>query len=208
MPEYQLVEKNKNIAERDFFDFVVFPEWAHECILKTQDFSNRNNQEEQTIVYHSLQIENKTQALIGKGSVFISDNRENSNRPLAQSRMDFVPVSGTGTIKLTENNEVEISRNEEIVNREEGQVKFWGRNYYKAFMEGTIKIINYNHHSIELHIDSEINGELKGDNAMMEIIGQKQPFYTPNYLSKVKWKLNLKAGETKEIKYKYEVYID
>ena len=33
MPEYQLVEKNKNIAERDFFDFVVFPEWAQYCDL-------------------------------------------------------------------------------------------------------------------------------------------------------------------------------
>jgi uncharacterized protein Veg len=209
--------ENVNLDKNSRALFNIFEEEVpykhiYECELKAQNFNNsynnNRNNEESNIVFHSIQIENTTKALLSKGSVFIFDDIENENRPIAQSKMTFIPESAQGSIKLTENNEIEINRNEKITKRQEEEIEFWGRDYYEANMEGTIKIVNYNRQKIELHITSEINGELNGNNSKLEIISQKQPFHSPNQLSKVKWKVILKAGETKEIKYNYKVFVD
>ena len=92
--------------------------------------------------------------------------------------------------------------------REKEEVEFWGRDYYQAVMEGTVIVANYNQHPVELHIESEIKGELKADNKYMQLLNQKQGFKNPNAVNTVQWKLQLKAGETREVKYQYEVYID
>ena len=205
------LDKNSR-AIFNIFEKKVPYKHIYECELKPQNFNNsyhnNRNNEEANIVYHSIQIENTTNSLLSKGSVFIFEDTNSSNRPIAQSKMAFIPEEAQGTIKLTENNEIEINRNEKITKRQEEEIEFWGRDYYKAHIEGTIKIVNYNKQKIELHINSEINGELKGINQQLEIISQKQPFHSPNYQSKVKWKIFLEAGETKEIKYNYEVFVD
>ncbi len=206
------LEKNSR-ALFNIFEYEIPYKHIYECELQTQDFNksynsnNINNNDEINIVFHSIQIENTTNSLLGKGSVFIFDDIKKNSRPIAQSKMTFIPESARGTVKLTENNEIEISSNEKIVKRQEQEIEFWGRDYYKAEIHGTIKIINYNKQKIELHINSEINGELKGNNAELEVINQKQPFHSPNYFSKVKWVIDLNARETKEINYKYEVFV-
>jgi len=207
---------NVNLDKNSRALFNIFQEEVpykhiYECELKPQNFNNsynNRNTEETNIVFHSIQIENTTEALLSKGSVFIFDDSKSKNRPIAQSKMTFIPMSSQGSIKLTENNEIEVNRNEIITKRQEEEIEFWGRDYYKANIEGTINIVNYNKQKVELHISSEINGELKGHNAKLDIVSQKQPFHSPNYVSKVKWVVILNAGETKEIKYNYEVYVD
>lgn len=205
------LEKNSRALFRIYEEEVPYKH-IYECELQSIDFSksynNNRTKEEPNKVYHCIQIENTTNALLSKGSVFIFEGEDEESRPIAQSNMAFIPVMGQGSIKLTENNEIEVNRNERIVKRQEEEVEFWGREYYKAYIGGTIKIVNYNKQKVELFIDSEIIGEINGKNPKMEIISQKQPFHSPNYLSKVRWKVSLDAGETKEINYDYQVFVD
>ena len=184
----------------------------YECTLTTEknnnSYNSRNKDEDINAVYHSLLIDNRSNVLIGRGAVLVLDTQKGYKMPIAQSKVNFIPVNSQGTVRLTQNHEIEVSSNQKILMREKEEVEFWGRDYYQAIMEGTVIVANYNQHPVELHIESEIKGELKADNKYMQLLNQKQGFKNPNAVNTVQWKLQLKAGETREVKYQYEVYID
>ncbi len=178
-----------------------------ECDLIKLDYKNqnynRNKKAPQNIVYHSILIENNTDVLFGKGSVLVVDGTENMELPLAQNMLGYIPPKSEGTIKITENPEIEVFHKEMIIDRATYKVEFWGRDYYKTTIEGSVKVKNLKSENIEILIRNFINGELISVGTFGEIVYQKQAVYSPNYESKVKWTLHLKPGEEKEIKYQY-----
>jgi hypothetical protein len=183
----------------------------YECDLVELEYQNSNysrkNKGPENIVYHSILIGNNTDVLFGQGSMLVIDDTEEKEFPLAQNILEYIPPKSEGIIKLTENPEIEIAHNEKIISRSTNKVEFWGRSYYSATIEGSVTVKNLKSESIELVIRNLINGELIDTGTNGEIVSQKQPVYSPNYLSKVKWTLNLKAGEEQEIKYKYKVLV-
>ncbi len=197
----------------DIYEHEVAYEHIYECNLDSKnDNGNFYNWEKHNdtdaVVYHSILIDNTTSTLIGEGPVLIFDDKHSSQIPLSQSKMNFVPASSKGTVKLSENNEIQISNTEIIIGQEDEETYYWDRGYYKSFIEGSIRIANYNSQAIELHINSEINGVLDNSPKEYELISQRHPFNSPNYLSQVKWIVSLEPGESKVIKYNYEFYID
>jgi hypothetical protein len=183
----------------------------YECDLVELDYQNNNynrkNIGPKNIVYHSILIGNNTDVLFGQGSMLVIDDTEGKEFPMAQNVLGYIPPKSEGIIKLTENPEIEIAHKEQIMNRSTNKVDFWGHNYYSATIEGSVTVKNLKSKGIELVIRNLINGELIDAGMNGEIVSQKQPVYSPNYLSKVKWTLHLKAGEEQEIKYQYKVLV-
>ncbi|NOX46918.1 MAG: DUF2642 domain-containing protein [Chlorobi bacterium] len=183
----------------------------YECDLIELDYENhnyrRNEDIPKNIVYHSLLIENKSDVLFGAGSVLVVDGSNDLELPLAQNKLDYIPPKSEGTIKLTENHEIEISHKETITNKSASRFEFWGRYYFKATIKGSVKIKNLKSENIEIAVRDFINGEVINVGSNGEILYQKQPVYSPNSESKVKWTLDVKPGEEKEITYSYWVYI-
>ncbi len=176
--------------------------------LKYENYNYRRNDDAlKNIVYHSLLIENNSGAMFGEGSVFVIDGTDDMELPMAQNKLEYIPPMAEGTIKLTENHEIEISHKETITNKSASRFDFWGRSYYKATIKGSVKIKNRKSENIEIAIRNFINGEVINVGSNGEILYQKQPVYSPNSESKVKWTLNLKPGEEKEITYSYWVFI-
>jgi hypothetical protein len=79
--------------------------------------------------------------------------------------------------------------------------------YYKAIIEGVLKIKNFKNKAITLEIRNKIQGQLKETSHPWKILWQKIHF-SPNEDNFVQWTLHLKKGEEKIIKYKFEVYVN
>lgn len=192
-------------------DIEVAYRHIYECDLIELEYQNSNysrkNKGPKNIVYHSILIENNTDVLFGQGSVLVIDGAEDMELPLAQNKLEYIPPKSEGIIKVTENPEIEIAHKERIIARSQDKVEFWGRSYFRTTIEGSVEVKNLKSESIEILVRNFINGELINIGTNGEIVYQKQPVYSPNYESKVKWTLHLKSGEEQEIKYQYKVLV-
>ena len=84
----------------------------YECDLVELEYQNSNynrkNIGPKNIVYHSILIRNNTDVLFGQGSMFVINDTEGKEFPLAQNILEYIPPKSEGIIKLNENPEIEI----------------------------------------------------------------------------------------------------
>jgi len=183
-----------------------------ECDLISLDYQNnrnrRNEDDVQNTIYHSILIDNNSDVMFGRGSVLVVDGAQESELPLAQNTLEYIPPRSEGIIKITENHEIQISHKEKIIARSTNKIEFWGRDYFEAKIEGTVTVKNLKSENIEILIRNILHGKLDNIGTKGEIVYQRQPLYSPNYKSKVKWTLQLKPGEEKELIYQYRVLVN
>jgi hypothetical protein len=158
--------------------------------------------------YHSLKISNKSKNSFTNAPVVMVDKRNAQTRPLAQDLLQYTPINGSSSIKVTESPDVEIQQYEIIKTKAEERTYFYGNDFYKATIEGKISIKNYKNKDIKLEVRQKLEGTLGKTEQEWKILSQKVQPFSPNNLNNVQWDLNLKSGEEKTFTYQFDVYID
>lgn len=128
-------------------------------------------------------------------------------RPLAQDTLPYSPKSASSNLRLTVAADVRASSKELEVERIRDIQHRRGYNFDQVTVEGTLKVKNYKEKAIKLNVAKTTRGEVisQSDLGKFEKLGEA--IAADNPLSRLKWEITLKPGESRVITYRYKVWV-
>jgi hypothetical protein len=137
--------------------------------------------------------------------------------PLGQELLTYTSAGGKCQLPLTVAIDVRGTYAEEETAREPQGVVFNKHTYARVNKKGTLRVTNYKKEAIDLVIQCDFGGKATaasddGKITLTDFTGEDwtnfrgHPALTPH--SNVRWSLNLKAGESKEVTCEYHYYTE
>lgn len=158
-------------------------------------------------VWHILKLENKSKHAWTSGAAMVVKKDGNTVRPISQDDLNYVPMQGSGKLKLTISPDVSVKDYEKEKARTPRKMQSDGYKYEVITVAGEIKIQNFKSKDIQLNIKKTIVGNLLNSNFDWLKSGRVNIQIPLNKINEVCWEMKLKAGEKKVIEYEYDVYV-
>ncbi len=153
-------------------------------------------------VWHCLKMENTTKvpwttapAEIVKESII-----------LGQDTLNYTPVKGETTLKITQAVSVKAEQVELEKDRKRDAAQLYGYHYDLITVEGKLSVTNFQEKAITLEITKTLSGEIKSE-PQAEIETLARGLRRMNAVRKLTWTIDLEPGEQKKLGYIYEVYV-
>jgi hypothetical protein len=163
----------------------------------------RNAKEPQEIVWHSLRMENSTKipwttapAEIIKDGVIIG-----------QDKINYTPVNGKTTLKITQALEIKAEQNEIETQRQREAAKFYGNSYDLITITGKLAIANFKDQAVNLEIQKTLSGAIKSSDPNANIESLASGLNRMNTTQILRWTIELAPNEKKQLSYIYDVYV-
>ncbi|MBX7150438.1 DUF4139 domain-containing protein [bacterium] len=154
-------------------------------------------------VWHSIKLENKSNFPWTTGSAMTMQN----GRALGQDILKYTAMKSSNNLKITvapdilvEDDEKELSRKEDI-KRKDGYV------YDLVSVNGEITINNSKNEDVTVTVYRPITGKILTASDQPKIKQIVKIGSALNQENSVTWEIPVKAGETKQLKYQYEVFL-
>jgi hypothetical protein len=230
MPEYGLPEKGqtaedlflypvKNVQLRKnetgyyplFTESVPFkhiylweiPDYVDEEERYYYDRRRRDRREPQEEVWHCLRIENTTRIpwttapaeTIKEGLI------------LSQDTLKYTPQKGKTTLRITKAVSVKAEHTELEIARKREELRLYGDYFDLITVEGKLSVTNFQQKAITLEITKTLSGNVKASEPQAAIEKQARGLRRMNGISKLTWTIELGPGESRNLSYKYDVYI-
>lgn len=168
---------------------------------QNQQYDNSNKGPHE--VWHSVKLENKSNFPWTTGSAMTMQN----GRALGQDVLKYTALKSSNNLKITvapdilvEDDEKEASRKEDI-KRKDGYV------YDLVSVNGEITINNSKNEDITVTVYRPITGKIISASDQPKIKQIVKIGSALNQENSVTWEIPIKAGETKQLKYQYEVFL-
>jgi len=167
---------------------------------------NQNNNaavEKQGVPWDVIQFKNPMKYPMTTGPMMVMSH----GRVFGQSTSHWVNPGEEAHIKITKALSIPSNHVEHEKDRAREPQTLWGSRYYKTTIEGEIRVTNTRSKDIDMRITRVVTGEVleSTDTPKIELLSDGA--WSVNKRSKLNWKLPLKSGESKVIKYSYVVYI-
>ncbi len=126
---------------------------------------------------------------------------------LGQDTLDYTPVKGRGTVKITRAVNVKAEQIELEKDRKRDAGHWYNYSWDLVAVDGNLSATNLQDKPITLEISKLLSGEVKSTQpeARQEKLAKSLRAVNPNI--KLTWTIELAANEKKEISYSYEVYV-
>jgi len=163
----------------------------------TPDRVEKNN------IWHALRLKNTTKfPWTSAPAIVIS-----GTKPVSQDTLLYTPKGAVSILKLTIAADIRANHEEQEVERVRNVERRRGYNYDQVTVEGTLKVKNYKSKDVQLSIVKTLRGtvESQTDGGKSEKLGEA--IAVDNPLSRLTWEVSLKAGEEKNIKYRYKLWL-
>ncbi len=160
-------------------------------------------------VWHSIKLNNNTKMPWTTGTAMVVKKENGTYRPISQDMMTYTPVGSNTFLKITVSPDISVKEKEKEINRIEKDKRNYGIYYDLVTIEGNIVMKNFKDKEIMLNIKKDITGTLKNSDIKWEYTKYPNNYYYDNInpMNNVSWEIKLKAGEEKNIKYTYTVYV-
>jgi hypothetical protein len=126
---------------------------------------------------------------------------------LGQDTLNFTPVKEKGTIKITRAMNVKAEQIELEKDRKHNAAQWYNTNWDLVTVEGKLSVTNYQDKPITLEVTKSLSGEVKVMQPEAKLEKLAKSLRTVNANIRLRWIIELAAGEQKEIGYTYEVYV-
>lgn len=161
-------------------------------------------------VWHSLKMKNSTSYPWTTGSAIVVKGDQDT-QPISQDRLEYTPVGREGLLKITISPDISVVHQDKQIDHKNDVIKRNGYYYDKYIVQGTITVQNNKNETIKLNIRRNIIGNtMKSDQKWDVTHAFKNQKYDNSYglnkQNEVVWELILKAGESRNISYKYNHY--
>ncbi|MFK7776154.1 MAG: DUF4139 domain-containing protein [Saprospiraceae bacterium] len=173
--------------------------YAYQPVDYNDEFRNK--------VWHLLELENKSEHAWTSGAAMVVKKDKDVVRPISQDDLNYVPMQGTGKLKLTISPDVSVKDYEKEKERTTRKLEKDGQYYEIVTVAGEIKIQNFKSENIQLNIKKTIVGNLLNSNFDWLKSARVNIQIPLNKINEVCWEIKLKAGEKKVIEYEYDVYV-
>ncbi len=202
-------------AHYPLFNTSIKIKHLYECNLsamqKEQNYRNYDDESQLSFdikrcnVFHSIEIKNNTKNPFTTGSVMIIDAK--TQRPLSEDLIKYTGSGQSSSIQLTQSPDVRVEEQEKIIRTEKNAKKRYSYNYNLLTIQSEVTIINSKKKDIEMAISKLITGKSK--TASINYDSKQTPAGSSNInpQDKLKFNLNVKAGQTLKFTYTYEMYV-
>ncbi len=186
----------------DIYEVNLTASTAKNYYSSTYATINSSNQ-----VWHSIRLKNDSKLPWTTGTVLLTKQLNKISKPLSQDKLNYTPVGAKTKIKLTVSPSIVVKDSEKENSRVENKKKRDKVFYDLVTVESKIEVINYHNRDITLNIDRQIVGKPTECNEKWKSDKVFNQYDLMNERYKVEWEIPLKKGESKEITYQYEVYV-
>lgn len=207
-------KKGVNLPKNGRAFFTIFEtEVDFEHIFEVELAANTSNSNVLNIdqsekqVWHSVELKNKTAFPWTTGTAMVWQQGEDGIKPLSQDMLRYTPKSAKTNLKLTIAPDILVKDNETEVERKVGAKKIKRTNYDLLTVDASVELKNFKDKDIELTIKRTVTGLLKTTNEKWDFEKKVNYYNTLNDINQVVWKIRLKAGESKNLEYRYQVYL-
>jgi hypothetical protein len=159
--------------------------------------------EQQEEVWHCLKMENTTKVPWTTAPAEIVKE----NIILGQDTLNYTPVKGETTLKITQAVSVKAEQVELETDRKRDAAQLYGYHYDLITVEGKLSATNFQTKAITLEITKTLSGEVKSSEPQAKIETQARGLSRMNAVRKLTWTIELEPGQQKQLGYIYEVYI-
>ncbi|MFC1738399.1 hypothetical protein ACFL1G_05025 [Planctomycetota bacterium] len=154
-------------------------------------------------VWHCLRVENITKVpwttapaeIVKEGIV------------LGQDTLNYTPAEGETTVKITQAVSVKAEQVEIEIDRKRDAAQLYGYHYDLVTVEGKLSVTNFQQKGITLEISKTLSGELKSSQPEAKVDSLARGLRRMNGVKRLTWTIELKAGESQQLDYTYEVYV-
>jgi hypothetical protein len=154
-------------------------------------------------IWHCLKMENTTKVPWTTAPAEIVKE----NLILGQDTLNYTPVKGESTLKITQAVSVKAEQVELETDRKRDATQLYGYHYDLITVEGKLSVINFQEKAITLEITKTLSGEVKSSEPQAKIETQARGLSRMNAVRKLTWTIELEPGQQKQLGYIYEVYI-
>jgi len=126
---------------------------------------------------------------------------------LGQDTLNYTPVEGETTLKITQAVSVKAEQLELEIDRRRDAAQLYGHHYDLITVQGKLSVTNFQDKSITLEIVKTLSGEVKSSEPQAQIESLARGLLRMNAVRKLTWTIELKPGDRKELSYIYEVYV-
>jgi len=163
----------------------------------------REEREREEEVWHCLRMENSTKVpwttapaeIVKEGLI------------LGQDTLDYTPVKGQTTLRITRAVGVKAEQLELETERKRDAAQLYGYHYDLVTVEGKLSVTNFQQKAITLEITKTLSGEVKSSQPEAKIETLARGLRGMNAVRKLTWTIELEPGESKQLDYVYEVYV-
>jgi hypothetical protein len=154
-------------------------------------------------IWHCLKMENTTKVPWTTAPAEIVKE----NLILGQDTLNYTPVKGESTLKITQAVSVKAEQVELETDRKRDAAQLYGYHYDLITVEGKLSVTNFQEKAITLEITKTLSGEVKSSEPQAEIETLARGLSRMNAVRKLTWTTELEPGQQKQLGYIYEVYI-
>ena len=154
-------------------------------------------------VWHSISLTNSGTTPWTTAPALVTVN----GKPLAQDTLPYTAAGGRGEMKLTVATDVSVERKEEEVERKPRDLQRAGYTYDAVTIEGTLTARSFKRAAITLDIAKNIAGQsiLRDPEAKVTRRAVEPKAVNPS--ERLEWQLELAAGATRTVRYRYRVWV-
>jgi hypothetical protein len=120
----------------------------------------------------------------------------------------WVAKKQTATIPITKALSLQVKSTEEEESGSRKAVKVLERNYQKTKVKGLLSIVNNRATKVNMIIHRKFYGKLLSADGKPELQHLTDGVWSINKRNKLTWKLSLKPGEKKQIKFNYSILVN
>ncbi|HVR38951.1 MAG TPA: DUF4139 domain-containing protein [Thermoanaerobaculia bacterium] len=168
----------------------------------TVDLVGAESEETSDKVWHSIRLRNSTQTPWTTAPALVFAK----GRPIGQAMLQYAPVNGDTTIRLTVANSITVNRSEAEVSRQREAIQRFNSKWDAVTIEGTVTVRNFKDEDVTVAITRNIAGEATRTGDLRVTRGAAQP-RAMNPSERLEWEVAVDAGKTKTIKYQYKVFV-
>jgi hypothetical protein len=210
-----VVIKKGERALLDIFTAEIPIEHVYEVILSqnSPSYTTSYSFEQQKLpVVHTLKLSNTSDYVWTSAPAMVVKNDKSKISPVSQDLLKYTSLKDNINLKLTEAPDVAIKFNEKEIARKVNDKSIKEANnrlrYYDIVtVEAEIEIQNYKSKEIRLDTKRAIIGKLIESNEKWKLAPRIKSYDSFNPYTDVCWELKIKAGETRKIVYKYDVFV-
>jgi hypothetical protein len=171
--------------------------------VQNNNYQSEGDNTAQNNVWHSIRLKNATNYPWTSAPATVISGM----RPLAQDTLPYSPKRASSNLRLTVAADVRASSKELEVERIRDIQHRRGYNFDQVTVEGTLKVKNYKEKAIKLNVAKTTRGDVisQSDLGKFEKLGEA--IAADNPLSRLKWEITLKPGESRVITYRYKVWV-
>jgi hypothetical protein len=179
------------------------PDYVNEEERYFYESRRREEQPQEEQVWHCLKMENTMRVPWTTAPAEILQE----NIILGQDTLNYTPVKGETTLKITQAVSVKAEQLELETDRKRDAAHLYGYSYDLITIEGKLSVINFLEKAITLEITKTLSGEVKSSQPQAKIETLARGLRQMNAVRKLTWTIELEPSQQKQLGYTYEVYV-